>query len=274
MDGSALRTGFPGYRPTRRPPCCCVEWVMAPDRYTYMLRLLKRNPERIRMDRLAEYMRLFADLLGLDNDPVFKGIKKASTGLKVAIPPDRRLYAALRLIESGANSESKPARLVRDLEGMLGIDGIAEAQLLDADSNVIRLLRGVAPANDKLDRLYQEGTVDGTVTGLVGADDTMHLHLRDQRSLDYRLVVRDEEMARGILHHFRHGTIRATIQGTWVRTEHGWIPEANKCTVKAFEPLDDTPVSKVFEELAALPGNGWAAVETPEERWKELRGIH
>lgn len=247
---------------------------MATDRYTYMLRLLKRNPERIRMDRLAEYIALFAELLGLDNEPVFKGIKRASTGLKAAVPEERRPRAYLRLVQSSKEPESKPARVVRELEHMLGVDGIPEAQLLDADSNIIRVLVGVEPANEKLDRLFQEGTVDGTVTGLVGADDTMHLHLRDQRGIDFRLVIRDEELARDILRNFRQGTIRATIEGHWLKAEHGWHPEANRCTVSRFEVLEDTPLSQVFDDLAALPGNGWAAGPGAEDFWKELRGIH
>lgn len=247
---------------------------MASDRYTYMLRLLKRNPEGIRMDRLGEYIALFAELLGLDNTPVFKGIKRASTGLKALVPPERRKQTHLRLVQSVQEPDSRAAKLARDLEQMLGQDGIAEAQLLDANDNIVRLFVGMEPANEKLDRLFQEGTVDGTVTGLVGADDTMHLHLRDQRGVDFRLVIRDEALARDILRHFRQGTIRATIEGHWLRTEHGWSPEANRCTVSAFEVLEDTPLSQVFKELAELPGNGWAAGPGAEEYWKELRGIH
>lgn len=247
---------------------------MTAERWTYMLRIMKRNPDRIRMDRLAEYMRQFAELIGLENEPVFKGIKKASTGLKVSIPDERRHYAHGRLALIKQDPESKPARLARELEDMLGVDGIAEAQLLDSSSNVVYLLHGVSPVNEKGERIYQEGTVDGTVTGLMGADDTMHLHLRDHMAHDFRLLVRDEVMARDMLRYFRHGTIRATVQGYWIRTEDGWVPETSKCTVKSFEVLDETPISQVFAELAELPDNGWASLDEPEEHWKELRGIH
>jgi hypothetical protein len=80
-----------------------------------MLRILQRNPDRIPMERLGEYIRLFAELLGTDNHPVFAGIKKASTGLKAAIPHDRRPYAQARLIEAKSEPTSKPARLLRGI---------------------------------------------------------------------------------------------------------------------------------------------------------------
>ena len=75
-----------------------------------MLRIMRRNPERIPMDRLAEYLRLFADLLGAENHPVFKGIKRASTGLRAAIPLERQNHALLRLVEAKSQPESRPGR--------------------------------------------------------------------------------------------------------------------------------------------------------------------
>ena len=239
-----------------------------------MLRILKRNPDRIPMDRLAEYLRLFADLLGSENRPVFKGIKKASTGLKAQLSDDRLVYVQARLRQVRAEPESRPARCVEALEAFLGEDGIAEAQLLDSRSNVVFLFHGLAVVDDAIDRVYQDGAVDGVVTGLVGADDTMHLHLRTRSTQDLKLVVRDENLARDILTYFRKGTLRLSVQGHWVRSVDGWYPEANRCTVRSFVPLDDQPASEIFRELADVPENGWKTMERPESFWAEIRGIH
>lgn len=239
-----------------------------------MLRIMKRDPDRFRMDRLAEYMREFAELLGVENNPVFKGIKKASTGLKVSIPQDRKHYAHARLTEAKTNPASRASRLLHRIEDMLGEDGIQEAQLLDTSDNVVYLFAGKCVETEQVERLHQEGTVDGTVTGLVGADDTMHLHLRDHGGNDFRLLIRDESLAREILKNFRFGTIRAHIRGGWIRTELGWVPEANRCTVVQFEVLDDSPAGAVFDELAQVDGNGWTSMEEPMNAWEQLRGIH
>ena len=119
-----------------------------------MLRILQRNPDRIRMDRLGEYIRQFAELLGTENSPTFKGIKKASTGLKAAIPAEREHYARLRLVEARTNSESRPARVLKSIEDMMGKDSIKEAQLLDSVGNVVYLLRGHVEEPDNLYRAF------------------------------------------------------------------------------------------------------------------------
>ena len=247
---------------------------MADARWSYMLRIMKRNPDRIPMDRLAEYMRLFAELLGSENRPVLKGIKKASTGLKAQLANDRLVHVQARLRLVRSEPDSRPARCAAALEAVLGADGIAEAQLLDAGSIIVFLLHGLAAVEEDVDRVYQEGTVDGAVTGLVGADDTMHLHLRGRNAQDLKLVVRDEDLAREILGHFRKGTLRVLVQGHWLRSEDGWHPEANRCTVRSFVQLDEQPISEVFRDLAEIPENGWKAMEQPQVFWEEIRGIH
>lgn len=247
--------------------------TMARANWTYMLRLLRRNPDRIRMDRLADYMREFAKLVGLENQPTFVGIRKASTGIKVAVPVHRQKAAYLRVSEAHAQPDSKPAVPLRGIEAMMGEDGIAKAELINASHKVVYLFR--APAlNDSVDaRIQQAGDVDGTITGIVGADDTMHLHLRDHLGRDLRLIVRSEDLARALLSRFRLGAVRLSVHGTWIRTEQGWIPESNKCTVDRFEALDDTSPLEIFDALGSIPGNGWSDVPDAEAAWRDLRGI-
>lgn len=239
-----------------------------------MLRILQRNPDRIRMDRLGEYIRQFGELLGSENAPIFKGIKKASTGLKAAIPAERQHYAYLRLVEAKQNPSSRPARALQSIEDMMGKDCIKQAQLLDSTGNIVYLLQGHFEDTDKIGTLYQQGTVDGTVTGIVGADDTMHLHLRDHFDQDLKLVIRNEGLARELLQRFKKGYVRLNIHGSWHRTDFGWAPESNKCTVDSFDVLDETPLQDVFTEIADIPGNGWKSLDDPVFTWEALRGLH
>ena len=246
---------------------------MARANWTYMLRLLRRNPDRIRMDRLADYMREFAKLIGLENQPVFQGVRRASTGLKAAVPASHQKAALLRVREAHARPDSKPAVALRCIEAMMGEDAIRKAELLDSSHKVIYLFH--APVlSDLVDaRIQQAGEVDGTITGIVGADDTMHLHLRDHFGRDLRLIVRSEELARSLLARFRLGAVRLSVHGTWIRTDKGWIPESNKCTVDRFEALDDTSPLEIFEALGSIAGNGWNEVSDADAAWRDLRGI-
>lgn len=241
-------------------------------RWTYMLRLLRRNPDRIRMDRLADYMREFAKLLGTENQPIFRGIRAASTGIQAAIPPAHQRAAYIRLQTARSAPDSKGAQALRAIEAMMAQDQIKHAEMLNASRKVMFHLD--APAiNDPVEaQIQQAGTVDGTITGIIGADDTMHLHLRDYLGRDLRLVVRNEDLARHLLSHFRLGVVRVFVHGTWIRTDQGWVPDNNKCTVDRFEALEDTSPLEIFDAIRAIPGNGWKDLPDAAAAWRELRG--
>jgi len=245
---------------------------MKSNNWTYMLRIM-RNPNRIPMERLGEYVREFARLLGTENAPIFKGIKKASTGLKAYIPPAHERDVKIRLFQAQSNPDSRAGKIRQLIADMLGKDAINDAQILDAHENVVLQLRGESDCF-QVERLQQKGTVDGVVTGIVGADDTMTLHLRDHLNQDLRMEIRNEALARELLLNFRTGTVRVYIEGSWLRTESGWKPEASKCRVERFEILDDTPIGQIFEALAAIDGSEWRSLKDPMSEWRSLRGIH
>lgn len=247
--------------------------MVATPRWTYMLRIPGGSPATLPMDRLADYLKEFAELLGLENKPVFVGIKNASIGLKSKVPARRRERAWKRIQEAKYKPASRPGRHLKSIESMLGRDGFRTAELRDNTDKVLCLFRSEEQLSMHTISIKKRGDVDGVVTGLRGADDTMHLYLRDQLSRDHSLVVRDETLARDLLRHFRTGLVRLRVHGSWQRTEDGWVPESGKCVVDGYDELDQTPAAEVMASLIAIPGNGWVDVEDPEAVWRELRGV-
>lgn len=243
-----------------------------PPQYSYMLRLLGRSPTKVPLRRLGEYLTEFANLLGEENEPRLVKIKNASVGLLAKVAEHRMHHTHLRLVTARTEPSSRPGKCLSNLQQMIDTDEIAEAQLQDQGGNVLYLFTGRKMEAAITPTLYQSGSVDGVVTGLVGADDTMHLHLRDYLDRDIRILVRDEHLARTLLSQFRRGTVRVQVQGQWKRTEQGWIPETSRCTASSFEVLDDTPLSEVLSQFAAVPGNGWATMKNPMAFWTDLRG--
>lgn len=243
-------------------------------RWTYMLRIPHRRPSQISMDRLAEYMREFAQLLGTENTPMFAGVKNASIGVCAKIP-DTRTSAAWKNVQKAKSVPgSRPARHLNNIAGMIGEDRFRGVELRDNTNKVVYLFQPQVRAEMVAMTIKQQGEVDGVVTGLVGADDTMHLYLRDLLSRDLRLIVKDEAMARALLSHFRKGLLRLRIHGTWMRTEDGWVPEASKCMVDGYEVLDEVLLTDVFDQISRVPGNGWCALKDPESEWRDLRGLN
>jgi hypothetical protein len=231
---------------------------------TYTLRILGRYPDTIPLGRLGEYIQEFAELLGADNQPRFQKIKRASIGIVAEVPNARRAHTATRLREAQQRPDSRAGKVLQRLGVLLGEDHTQGASILDNEGNEIAHLQAIEPANDDGPVIRQIDTVDGIVTGLIGSDDTMNLHLRDDENRDINLIVKDMDLARRILEHFRRGVLRVQVDGLWERTSNGWVPKSNRCVVQTFEVLE--PVS--------IRDNGWDAMSDPVAAWKDLRGIH
>lgn len=246
---------------------------MASSRWTFKLRLVGKKPDQMRMDRLAHYIGLFADLLGLENGPVFKGVQDASVGLKAFVPPPSRIAVGKRLLQLKSDPDSRPAKVMRLIQSSMGEDRIPKAEVRDESDSVIYVANWNRTVEQDQPRLQQHGCVDGVVTGLIGADDTLHLYFRDIHSRDLRLIVRNVDLSRALLQRFRSGSVRLKLHGYWIRTENGWSPEASKCYVDSFEVLDESPLIEIFDALNRVPGNGWAQLEDPISEWERIRGI-
>lgn len=242
------------------------------EKWAYMLRIMGRNPDQFPMDRVGAYISAFAELLGPENLPTFGGIKKASTGLKAKVPDSREHYARARIVQARDEPSSRPGRAMGRLQQMIDQDNVRQAQVLDRTNNVVYLFEGKNVPDAKTPTIHQIAPVDGMVTGIVGADDTMHLHLRDYLDRDIRILVRDEQIARDLLTYFRRGIVRVLVSGSWKRSDFGWVPETSKCTAVSFEVLEDTPISEVLAQFSAVPGNGWLDMEDAQRFLSDLRG--
>jgi len=223
------------------------------------------------MERLAEYLHEFARLLGIENAPHFKGLRNESTGLMAAVPSAKARGVTVRLHKAKSDPSSAAAGHLRTIESMLGQDGIKKAELESASGKVVYLFRPEVQAQEDVARIYQSGSIDGTVTGIRGADDTMQLYVRDRRDRDLNITIRDEELARSLLKQFRHGFVRLYVRGIWIRGDDGWMPEAKRCLLERYDVLEESPLTGIFAALAEAKGNGWALERDPYEMWRSIR---
>ena len=154
---------------------------------------------------------------------------------------------------------------------MLGEDSIRKAELVDKSNKVVYAFKSHNAEDEQSVRILQEGVVDGVVTGIRGADDTMHLYVRDHQDRDLTIVVKDEELARGLLSQFRTGMVRLYLHGMWERSANGWTPIANKCVLDGYEVLDDMPLSAAFAAMRKVDGNRWMKESDPLETLRRFR---
>lgn len=237
----------------------------------YSLKLYDRTPDDMPLDKLADYIREFALILGKDNQPVFSSVSESSILLCAKIPGHKQSHVDQRLLDAQrGDTQSGASKHLLSLEILMLKDGISKAELLNPQQQVLISLHA---ANEPvLYTVSQSGEVDGEITGVMGADDTMHITLKEWGGRIVKLVT-DVRIGRELGHHLRTGVVRLYTHGQWNRTDAGWKPDPKKCFVDRFEVLDESGVVEIFNELRAIPGNGWATEPDPLALWRELRGI-
>lgn len=237
----------------------------------YSLKLYDRKPDDMPLDKLAEYLKEFALILGKDNQPVLSSVDEGSILLCAKIPGHKQSHVEQRLLDAQrGDTQSGVSKYLIRLEAMMLDDGITKADFLNPQQQVLVSLQA---ANEPvLYSVSQTGEVDGEITGVMGADDTMHITLKEWGGRIVKLVA-DVRTGRELGHHLRTGSVRLYAHGQWNRTDAGWKPDPKKCFVDRFEVLDESGVVEIFNELRAIPGNGWATEPDPLALWRELRGI-
>jgi hypothetical protein len=244
------------------------------DTSVFTLRIDGENlsPKTFPMERLAEYMTLVAKLVGIDNQPIFKEVSEGSACLEVAVPSSRETHTEQSLKRAANDPSYKNHKYIGHIEESLSKHGYKSAELFNARKELIFL---VTPQDAKITHsVWQEGEIDGEITGVRGADDTMHIEIRDNTGLISNLVCKDLSLALDIAQkHLRRGTVRLLVEGKWNRTAKGWKADAKQCEVTGYQSLDETPLLELMLQIRALPNNGWNTLQDPLQAWKDLRGI-
>jgi hypothetical protein len=244
---------------------------MSTRNWTYALKIRGSDPASLPLSKVAEYLREFSALLGDLPSVRFAGLVKGSAVLRSYVAPQDEQMVQVRLLEARTIPDSLPADQANKVARLLGRDGF-RAELIDRKNN--KVLDFVMPEamNQAIGEVIvsDSGTLDGVVVGIQGADDTVHVRLRDSDGVESRVIFRDLIQARELAHRFRGEPVRVYVHGTWKRSPEG-VWTTNNVYADRFEDLDETSALDVFEKLRAIPGNGWSDVDDPMNAWRGLR---
>lgn len=228
------------------------------------------TPTSIPMERLGEYVKALAQLMGETAGVHLARVTEGSVVLHAQIDEPAQVKVRERVIGVVGKTASKDVmKAYGALDEMLRKDN-ATGKLVDGTGSVLIPFPGKhRPEPVVYGPFRQDGTLEGQVIRVGGKDDTIPVHLRDGAVVHTGLNT-TEDVARRIAQHLLGPTIRVHGTGTWFREGDGtW--QLKSFRISDFELLDETPLGDVVARLRAVRGSGWSEVPDPVRELLEDR---
>ena len=237
---------------------------------TYTLHIDAYTPETIPMARLARYMQNCAALLGHESAVHFDRLMEGSTRLvtRVDFVDVPKVRARLDQVARGeGDGESLKAR--EEIDRLLTEDdatGFVEDE--EGKATVLAFPGITRPRPRPYGPFDQEGSLDGLVVSVGGADTTKHVQLQNG-DVKYTGLETDRETARRLGKHLFE-PVRVYGMGRWLREDDGtWTLKRFK--VHDFTVLNGEDLRDAFQGLRAIEGSDWKGMEDPIAALKALR---
>ena len=222
------------------------------------------------MERLADYMRALAVLLGETHSVHFVKIAEGSTQIVHRIEPEAAPKIETRLHRVRARDAPNEALGAYDaLNEYLRDDGTSGALREGANGNQIIAFPGADEfIEPEFGPFNESGTIDGVVIRLGGKRERVPVHIETRDGMDVGCAA-TRAIAKELAQHLFGNELRLTGTGRWFRDRYGkWVPRTFNVT--SFELLDTRSLTELAAELSAIEGAGWKSMDDP---WGELAGL-
>lgn len=224
-----------------------------------------KRPSDFTIERLADYLRLLADLVGAPEKVRVEKITPGSVKVGLAVQHEHYPRFAGRMVGATTPSASRELRrTVESMREMLSEDGVSVD--MRAGKSRIFHLRGYEREHGQvIGPIHQRYVARGQVIGLEGKDDTKHVRLLDvSTTRELRGEIRDQTLAEQLKTYLWKGTVEVggfaklcrEPQGTWT---------VSQFRVDTVTELDSAPLTQALQRLHDVLGKD--VIEA------ELRGI-
>lgn len=239
---------------------------------TYTLDIKAYTPDTIPMARLALYMQSFAAVLGHQSAVHFQGLKPGSTQLLAVVekedaPKVRERFQQLQKGEGAPDALKAHGELDKLLE-----QDDATGAIVEGTAVIIEFPGASKPTPEVFGPFNQEGSLDGILVSIGGADKTVHIQLQNGE-LKYTGIETGREIARKLGKHM-YEPVRLHGEARWFRDAEGtWILKRFK--IASFEALENEDLRQATSKLRSVAGSQWAEMDDPLEAAKAIRdGLH
>ena len=236
------------------------------------------TPETIPMARLAQYMQNLAAMLGHDTAVHFDTLKPGSTQLVTKIDHEDVPKVATHLAQvKRGDGTPEATKAQAELDRLLAEDNAAGFVYEDQDKSakIIEFPGVKRPKPTTFGPFTQEGSLDGILISVSGADQTVHLQLQNG-DIKYTGISTNRETARCLAKHM-YEPVRIFGAGRWLRDEAGkWV--LKKFKVESYKDLATDDLKSAIEQMREIEGSKWKDMDDPISALKELRekgnGLH
>lgn len=164
---------------------------------TVTFKLLGKRPDELQYDRVLQYLKSIAELVGSPERVRLKSIRPGSVQVDLAVSRDH-YPSLLGRISSAKNPERAPAvvrKVVRQLEDMITEDGLT-AEVTAGKTKVLQLHGYTRASGSIIGPVVQPFSVRGRLVGLEGKDATKHARIIEFGSgRELHGSIRDTELA-------------------------------------------------------------------------------
>lgn len=240
---------------------------------TYTLHIKAYSPETIPMARLAQYMQNLAALFGHENAVHFKDLREGSTQVVTRIdhedvPKVADNLARVKRGEGGPEAN----RAQTEIDRLLADDNATGYLFEDEDekSKIIVFPGATRPKRTTYGPFNQEGSIDGILISVGGADQTVHLQLQNG-DIKYTGIDTNRETAMRLARHM-YKPVRIFGTGRWLRDENGnWL--LKRFRVESYTTLAPEELKDAIDEMRKIEGSGWKAIFDPLSALRDLRDM-
>ena len=245
---------------------------------SYTLYINAFTPETIPMARLAQYMRNLATMLGHESAVHFQALKPGSTQLVTTIDHEDVPKVANHLAQMKRGEGCVDATKAQaEIDRLLAEDNATGFVYEDEDRNAkIIAFPGVTkPKPVNYGPFNQDGSLDGILISVSGADQTVHLQLQNG-DIKYTSIDTNRETARLLAKHM-YEPVRIFGTGRWLRDAKGNWP-LKKFRVDSYTILAADDLKKAIDQMRDIEDSEWKKMDDPISALKALRekgnGLH
>lgn len=246
---------------------------------TYTLYINAYTPATIPMARLAQYMQNLAALLGHEAAVHFDTLREGSTQLVSRIDHEDvpKVAAHLAGIKRG-ESTPEANKAQAEIDRLLAEDNATGFIYEDDDQGAeIIVFPGVTrPKPTTYGPFNQDGSLDGILISVSGADETVHIQLQNG-DVKYTGIITSREIARRLARHM-YEPVRLFGVGRWLRDEEGkWILKSFRVR-QEFAVLKSESLKDAVDQMRGIEGSEWKSMDDPIGALRVLRdkgnGLH